>query len=60
MNDIHCFGAPNLVFNPIASYIGINWREVDPLLTLPTAHTILLDDLDLLLGFEKFLPFRFA
>lgn len=60
MNDTHCFRAPNLVLNPIASHIGINWREVDPLLTLPTADTILLDDLDLLLVFEKFLPFRFA
>lgn len=60
MNDIHCFRAPNLVFNPIASHIGLNWGEVDPLLTFPTVDTILLDDLDLLLSFQKFLPFRFA
>lgn len=60
MNNIHCFRAPNLVFDPIASHIGLSWREVDPLLTLPTVDTILLDDLDLLLSFQKFLPFNFA
>jgi len=56
----NCFGAPNLVLDPIARHIGVNWREVDPLLTLPAADTMLLDNLDLLLGFQEFPPFRFA
>jgi hypothetical protein len=48
------------MLDPIACHISKNWGEVNPFLTLPTADTMLLDNLDLLLGFQELLSLRFA
>jgi hypothetical protein len=56
----HCFGTPNFVLDPITCHIGVNRRELDPLLTIPAADTILLNNLYFLFSFQEFLPFRFA